>query len=81
MNARGRPRHLQPSIRMVLSGWLHPENDADILQWWQAIPKGQHMRAFKTALRSGGLDLSGKEPIQTEEMTEALEDFLSHWEL
>ena len=31
MSQRGRPRNAQPSIRVAIAGWLHPEYDADIL--------------------------------------------------
>jgi len=66
---------------MVLSGWLHPEYDADIIAWLNSIPKGQRMNAFKTALRSGGLSL--QDSLETDEQDKvqaAADDILSHWE-
>ena len=66
---------------MVLSGWLNPEYDADIIAWLNSIPKGQRMNAFKTALRSGGLSL--QDSLQTGEQDEiqaVADDILSHWE-
>lgn len=69
------------SVRIVLSGWLHPEYDADIIAWLNSIPKGQRMNAFKTALRSGGLSL--QDSLETDEQDEvqtAADDILSHWE-
>ncbi len=77
---RGRPANPQPSIRIVLSGWLHPERDADILAWWTAIPKGQRMAAFKTALRSGGMASETLEAAgDLQEATQDADDILSHW--
>ncbi len=81
MSRRGRPRNVQPSVRIVLSGWLDAENDADIIAWLQAIPKGQRMDALKTALRSGGLNLGqnlGAGP--QDEIQNAADEFLNHWE-
>ena len=81
MSQRGRPRQIQRSVRVTLSGWLHPEHDADILAWLNAIPKGQRMNALKTALRTGGLGLgSAAENGETDEVQAAAEDILSHWE-
>jgi len=81
MSQRGRPRNPESSVRMVLSGWLHPEYDADIIAWLNSIPKGQRMNAFKTALRSGGLSL--QDSLETDEQDKvqaAADDILSHWE-
>ena len=81
MSRRGRPRKIQPSVRIVLSGWLDAENDADIIAWLQAIPKGQRMNALKTALRSGGLT-PAQNPAndQKEDVKNAAEDILNYWE-
>jgi hypothetical protein len=81
MSQRGRPRNSQPSVRVTLSGWLHPEHDADILAWLNAIPKGQRMNALKMALRSGGLGLENAiENGETDETQAAADDILGHWE-
>ncbi len=81
MSRRGRPRNSTQSIRIVLSGWLHPENDADIIAWLNAIAKGQRIHALKTALRSGGL---GLETIfkngDPDEIQTAADDLLANWE-
>jgi hypothetical protein len=53
MSRRGRPRNSQPSIHFAIAGWLHPEYDADIIAWLNAIPKGERMSALKAVLRSG----------------------------
>ncbi len=79
MSQRGRPRKLQRSVRVTLSGWLHPEYDADILAWLNAIPKGQRMNALKTALRNGGL-LGSEADGELDEARAAAEGILSHWE-
>jgi len=81
MSRRGRPRKAQPSVRMVISGWLDAENDADIIAWLQAIPQGQRMNALKMALRSGGLKLAqNPDGSQQDEPQNAAEEFLNHWE-
>jgi hypothetical protein len=81
MSRRGRPRKTRPSVRIVLSGWLDAESDADIIAWLQAVPKGQRMNALKTALRSGGLGLAQNpgDSLQ-DEVKNAAEEFLNHWE-
>ena len=81
MTPRGRPKNAQPSVRIVLSGYLHPEYDADILAWWNAIPIGLRMNAFKTALRNGSLGL--KQNLVTGEQDElkaAVDTLLANWE-
>ena len=83
MSQRGRPRNSQPSIRVAIAGRLHPEYDADILAWLDAIPKGQRMNALKIALRSGGMTLD--QSYQSDKSDEdhakhAADDILSHWE-
>jgi len=81
MSRRGRPRNAQPSVRITLSGWLHPEYDADILAWLNTIPKGQRMNALKTALRSGGLGQEKSiDSSQQDESQSAANDILSNWE-
>ena len=78
---RGRPRNAQPSIRFAIAGWLHPEHDADILAWLNAIPKGERISAFKVALRSGGLKVEiFSVPDQTNQAQSAVEEILDHWE-
>jgi len=81
MSQRGRPRNAQPSIRIAIAGWLHPEYDADILAWLNAIPKGQRMNALRIALRSGGLGqgqaLSNSQQDENQTAAEAL---LANWE-
>ena len=81
MSQRGRPKNPKRSVRVVLSGWLHPEYDADILAWLNAIPKGQRMNALKTALRSGGLGQE-QNPASTlpDESQNAANALLAHWE-
>ena len=81
MSQRGRPKNPERSIRVVLSGWLNPEYDADILAWLNAIPKGQRMNALKTALRSGGLGQE-QNPASTlpDESQNAANALLAHWE-
>jgi hypothetical protein len=81
MSQRGRPRNLQPSVRVAIIGRLHPEYDADIIAWLNAIPKGQRMNALKTALRSGGLGLEIVfESGEQHEVQTVADDILSHWE-
>jgi hypothetical protein len=81
MNPRGRPKNAQRSVRIVLSGWLHPEDDADLLAWLNAIPKGQRMNALKTALRSGGLGQGQTlSSGQMDESQTAAEALLANWE-
>jgi hypothetical protein len=67
-------------VRVVLSGWLHPEFDADILAWLASIPTGQRMNAFKAALRSGGM-MQNNSPAELEDdPQQAAEDILGNWE-
>jgi len=81
MSQRGRPRNSQPSVRVTFSGWLHPEHDADIRAWLNAIPKGQRMNALKTALRNGGLGLGiAVENGKPDEAQAVADDILGHWE-
>jgi hypothetical protein len=77
---RGRKPNAIPSVRIVISGWLQPEFDADILAWLASIPKGQRVNAFKTALRSGGMLQS---PILTkpeDDSQQAANEILGNWE-
>ncbi len=77
---RGRTPSAVRSVRMVLSGWLHPEFDADILAWLASIPKGERMNAFKTALRSGGM-MANNAPTEIEDDTQqAADEILGNWE-
>jgi hypothetical protein len=81
MSQRGRPKNAQPSVRIVLSGYLHPEHDADILAWWNAIPVGLRMNAFKTALRNGSLGLDQKVVAgELDELQTAVDTLLANWE-
>ncbi len=81
MGQRGRPKNPQPSIRVAIAGRLHPEYDADILAWLEAIPKGQRMNALKLALRNGGLTRDQPDPHQKPEEAQAAADsLLSYWE-
>ena len=81
MGQRGRPRNSQPSIRVAIAGRLHPEHDADILAWLDAIPKGQRMNALKTALRNGGLAVAlSQHNYKPEEAQTVADSILSHWE-
>jgi hypothetical protein len=77
---RGRRPNAIRSVRIVLSGWLHPEFDADILAWLASLPKGQRMSAFKTALRSGGLGQAKSGASPSQDTHQAAEEILSHWE-
>jgi hypothetical protein len=64
----------------VLSGWLHPEFDADILAWLNSIPKGQRMNAFKTTLRSGGM-LKQTSTVEPEDDSQQVaNEILGNWE-
>lgn len=81
MSQRGRPKNTQRSVRVVLSGWLHPEYDADILAWLNAIPKGQRMNALKISLRSGGLGQEQNLPTGLpDESQTAADALLANWE-
>ena len=77
---RGRKPNVVRSVRVVLSGWLHPQYDVDILTWLASIPKGQRMNAFKTALRSGGMMMSSSPLVKDEDAQEAAEEILGNWE-
>ena len=50
MSRPGRPRNATPSVRFAIAGWLHPEYDADIIAWLNAIPKGERMNALKSTV-------------------------------
>ena len=77
---RGRKPNAIPSVRIVISGWLQPEFDADILAWLASIPKGQRVNAFKTALRSGGM-LQNAIPTKPEDDSQqAANEILGNWE-
>jgi hypothetical protein len=79
--SRGRPRNPLPSVHVAIAGWLHPEYDADILAWLEAIPKGQRMNALKATLRSGGLGLDSlPEDGSQSEVQSAADEILSNWE-
>jgi hypothetical protein len=78
---RGRTPNAIRSVRVVLSGWLHPEFDADILAWLASIPKGQRVNALKTALRSGGGMLKQTSPVEPEDDTrQVANEILGNWE-
>ena len=81
MAQRGRPKNTQRSVRIMFSGWLHPEHDADILAWSNAIPIVQRMNALKTALRNSGLGLGQSlVPGELDEVQSAADDLLANWE-
>ena len=81
MSTRGRPRNTSASIHVAIAGWLHPEHDADILDWLNSIPKGQRLNALKTALRSGGSILSTNSPnAATQDVQIVADDILSNWD-
>ena len=81
MSRRGRPRNVTPSVHFAIAGWLHPEYDADIIAWLNAIPKGERMNALKTALRSGGLRLgTASDSSATDQAQSATDEILGHWE-
>ena len=81
MSQRGRPRNSQTSVHIAIAGWLHPEYDADILAWLNAIPKGQRMNALKAALRNVGLALQPSPTNgQADESQSAADAILSNWE-
>jgi len=81
MSRPGRPRNAIPSIHFAIAGWLHPEYDADILAWLNAIPKGERMNALKTALRSGGLKPGiGSDNGEPDQAESTVEEILGHWE-
>jgi hypothetical protein len=77
--ARGRPKNQTRAVRIAIAGWLHPEHDADILAWWQTIPKGARMNALKTALRSGGMGQDSPIEADTDEIQRAADDILDNW--
>jgi hypothetical protein len=77
---RGRKPNAIPSVRIVLSGWLHPEFDSDILTWLASIPKGQRMNAFKTALRSGGMMQNAILASPEDDSQQAANEILGNWE-
>ena len=81
MSRRGRPRNATPSIHFAIAGWLHPEYDADIIAWLNAIPKGERMNALKTALRSGGLHPAiSSDNGEPEQAQLTAEEILGNWE-
>jgi len=81
MSQRGRPKNPERSVRIVLSGYLNPEYDADILAWLNAIPKGQRMNALKTALRNGGLEQEQSLTSNlSDESQSAADALLANWE-
>ncbi len=81
MSPRGRPRNPIRSVRLVLTGWLHPEYDADIITWLKAIPRGQRMNAFKTAIRSGCPPLEAVDDNDGQaDIQAAADSILSNWE-
>jgi hypothetical protein len=81
MKKRGRRPNAIPSVRMVLSGWLHPEFDADILAWLASIPKGQRMSSLKTALRSGGIMTQTNIQLEPADDTQQVaNEILGNWE-
>jgi len=78
---RGRPRNPTRSVRLVLTGWLHPEYDADIIAWLDAIPLGQRINAFKLAVRSGGLGLKPADADNNQaDIQAAADSILGNWE-
>jgi hypothetical protein len=80
MSQRGRPKNTQRSIHIAIAGWLHPEYDADILAWLNAIPKGERMNALKIALRSGGLEQENSPPDDQPDESQAADALLANWE-
>jgi hypothetical protein len=78
--ARGRPKNQTRTVRIAIAGWLHPEYDADILAWWQSVPKGERMAALKTALRSGGMGQDTPALSETDEIQRAADEILGNWE-
>ena len=81
MNQPGRPKNPKRSVHLAIAGWLHPEYDADIIAWLDAIPKGQRMNALKTALRSGGMgEKKAADNGHPDEIQAAADSILSSWD-
>lgn len=78
MVGRGRPPlDYEPVIIQIGDLRLHPEHDADLIEFFTRVPRRQRISAIKAGLRSGGLpNVAAELKNEDAELTEAAGDFL-----
>jgi hypothetical protein len=79
MSRRGRPR--SNSVRIQITMRLHPERDADLIQFFRGIPIGERVRVLKRVLRGrASLDaMLGQVEQDVQQAQEAAENILGAW--
>ena len=79
MSRRGRPRSY--SVRIQITMRLHPERDADLIQFFNGIPAGQRVIVLKRVLRGRApLDaMLGQFEQDVQQAQEAAENILGAW--
>jgi len=76
MSRRGRPR--SNSVRIQITMRLHPERDADLIQFFRGIPVGQRVIVLKRVLR-GRASLDAVPGQVEQDVQEAAENILGAW--
>jgi len=74
---RGRRKAENPSIPFFIHLRLSEVEDADLIQFFQSIPKRRRATAIKSALRAGGMQSAGVVDTEDDEaLAASVDDFL-----
>jgi inhibitor of KinA sporulation pathway (predicted exonuclease) len=76
---RGRRKAESPSIPFFIHLRLSEVEDADLIQFFQSIPKRRRATAIKSALRAGGMQSVGagvEDAEDDEALAASVDDFL-----
>ena len=74
---RGRRKAESPSIPFFIHLRLSEIEDADLINFFQSIPKRRRAAAIKSALRAGGMQSAGVEDAEDDEaLAASVDDFL-----
>ena len=74
---RGRHKAESPSIPFFIHLRLSEIEDADLIQFFQSIPKRRRATAIKSALRAGGMQSAGVVDTEDDEaLAASVDDFL-----
>jgi len=74
---RGRRKAESPSIPFFIHLRLSEVEDADLIQFFQSIPKRRRATAIKSALRAGGMQSAGVVDTEDDEaLAASVDDFL-----
>ena len=71
----GRKKLKVPSKRMYFNGLLRPEEDDDLIEWYESLPIGKKFSTLCAVLRSGG-GLQTQKDVDAEKAAQSMEDIL-----